>query len=210
MSETDQVRQRYARREQTISVDRYSLLDECVLRSVHERQLAFARWIRECDIKPLASKRIIEVGCGTGANLLDLLRLGVAPENLYGNELLEERCVRASRLLPSGVTLLPGDATALELQAGSFDVVLQSTVFSSILDDAFQQRLADAMWSWVHPGGGVLWYDFIYDNPHNLDVRGVTLRRLKDLFPDGAIKFWRITLAPPDCPAYSSLMVSPV
>ena len=60
---------------------------------------------------------------------------------------------------------------------GSVDIVLASTVFSSLLDDAFQQRLAAAMWQWLRPGGGVLWYDFTVDNPRNPDVRGVPLRR---------------------------------
>lgn len=197
MSETDEVRLRYARRKLTAISDRYSLIDETVLRSVHERQRALARWVRECGIAPLAARSIIEVGCGTGSNLLDLLRLGAAPENLCGNELLQERCVQARHLLPTAVRLLPGDATTLDLPTGSFDVVLQSTVFSSILDDAFQLRLAECMWRWVRPGGGVLWYDFIYDNPRNPDVRGVPLRRIAELFPQGVVTNWRLTLAPP-------------
>ena len=60
-----------------------------------------------------------------------------------------------------------------------------STVFSSLLDDAFQQRLADAMWRWLKPGGAVLWYDFTVDNPRNPDVRGVPLARVRALFPQG-------------------------
>ncbi len=75
--------------------------------------------------------------------------------------------------------------------------MLQSTVFSSLLDDAFQQRLADAMWAAVKPGGGVLWYDFTVDNPRNPDVRGVPLRRVRELFPGGELRARRITLAPP-------------
>ena len=79
----------------------------------------------------------------------------------------------------------------------SFDVVLQSTVFSSLLDAAFQQQLADSMWHWVRPGGGVLWYDFVYDNPSNPDVRGVPLQRIRELFPHGRVNARRLTLAPP-------------
>ena len=43
----------------------------------------------------------------------------------------------------------------------------------------------------------MLWYDFTYDNPSNPDVRGVPLRRVKQLFPAGRIKWKRVTLAPP-------------
>jgi hypothetical protein len=74
---------------------------------------------------------------------------------------------------------------------------LQSTVFSSLLDDTFQQRLADVMWSWVRPGGGILWYDFIVNNPWNPDVRGLSVARVRQLFPAGRLEFRRLTLAPP-------------
>ena len=70
-------------------------------------------------------------------------------------------------------------------------------VFSSLLDDAYQQRLADIMWRWLKPGGAVLWYDFVYDNPSNPDVRGVPLKRVKTLFPQGRLDVRRVTLAPP-------------
>ena len=41
--------------------------------------------------------------------------------------------------------LVHGDARTLD-ELGSFDIVLQSTVLSSILDDEVQQGVADAMW----------------------------------------------------------------
>jgi hypothetical protein len=70
-------------------------------------------------------------------------------------------------------------------------------VFSSLLEDAQQQRLADAMWRWLKPGGAVLWYDFTVDNPNNRHVRGVPLARLRALFPAGRLRWQRVTLAPP-------------
>jgi hypothetical protein len=118
-------------------------------------------------------------------------------ENLVSNEFLEDRAEVARRRLPGAIKILVGDAAEINLDEGPFDVVYQSTVFTSILDDGFQYKLADRMWAMVKPGGGVLWYDFIYDNPRNSDVKGVPLRRIKDLFPQGKINFWRLTLAPP-------------
>jgi hypothetical protein len=70
-------------------------------------------------------------------------------------------------------------------------------VFSSILDDAVQQRLADAMWRWLKPGGAVIWYDFAVDNPRNPDVRGVPVARVRQLFPQAEFEVHRVTLAPP-------------
>ena len=51
--------------------------------------------------------------------------------------------------------------------------------------------------SGARPGGGVLWYDFAFDNPRNPDVRGVPVSRIRQLFPEGAVLARRITLAPP-------------
>jgi len=111
--------------------------------------------------------------------------------------LLPERFAQAMQALPSGVTLMQGDASLVQLPDESEDIVLQSTVFSSLLDGPFQWRLAQTMWRWVRPGGGVLWYDFTVDNPRNPDVRGVPVARIRELFPAGHVQYQRITLAPP-------------
>ena len=192
--EPDAVAERYARRTAT---DRYSVLKPDVWQTLQERQRALLALFARIGWADLASKRLLEVGCGGGANLLELLRLGFAPEHLSGVELLPDRHAQARRVLPAALALHAGDALRLDLPAASLDAVFVSTVFSSLLDDAFQQRLADAMWRWARPGGGVLWYDFTVDNPRNADVRGVPLARVRQLFPHGALQARRITLAPP-------------
>ncbi len=192
--EPEAVAERYARR---AAGDRYSLLKPDVWQTLHERQRAMLALFARLGWNDLSTRRLLEVGCGGGANLLELLRLGFAPEHLRGAELLPARHAQARRVLPEAVVLHAGDALLLDLPAASQDAVFVSTVFSSLLDDAFQQRLADAMWRWVAPGGGVLWYDFTVDNPRNPDVRGVPLQRVRALFPHGEVRARRITLAPP-------------
>jgi SAM-dependent methyltransferase len=193
--ETDAVRDRYARR---VEADwRYHRLNPSALWPSQERERGIARMLRERGWTDLNDRRLLEVGCGTGGNLLEMLRFGFRPEHLSGIELLEGRHTQARACLPAAVTLTLGDALVAHLEAASQDVVLQSTVFSSLLDDAFQQRLADAMWHWLKPGGAVLWYDFTVDNPRNDDVRGVPFSRVRRLFPQGRITQRRVTLAPP-------------
>jgi len=195
-NEIDEVKDRYQRRK-FLSASLYDPLSTSICMTQQEKERAIIRWLIWSGLAPVKDKLLLEVGCGSGSNLQQMLRLGFQPENLKGNELLTERVSVARRMLPASVEILPGDATVLDLQSESFDIVFQSTVFSSILDDQFQQVLADRMWSWTKPGGGVLWYDFIYNNPANHDVKGVPVRRIKTLFPHGDLKIWRITLAPP-------------
>lgn len=192
--ETAGVAERYARR---AAPGRYSLLQPDVWQTVQERQRAVLQLLRQRGLTDLARLRLLEVGCGAGGNLLEFLRMGLAPQHLAGAELLPERFAQARALLPAAVELWPGDASQWAVEPASRDIVCQFTVFSSLLDDGFQQHLAQAMWSWVAPGGGVLWYDFTIDNPRNRDVRGVPLRRVQALFPQARVWHRRLTLAPP-------------
>jgi SAM-dependent methyltransferase len=192
--ETDAVAARYARR---ADADRYSPLMPDVWQLLQERQRALIRTFKQQGLHDLAALKLIEVGCGSGGNLLELLRLGFMPENLQGIELLPDRHAQARHVLPPATPLWLGDACHAPIASESQDLVLQCTVFSSLLDEAFQQQLAHAMWRWLRPGGAVVWYDFTVDNPRNPDVRGVPLRRLHSLFPAARISHQRVTLAPP-------------
>lgn len=194
MNEPQAVAERYARR---TGSDLYSPLRPEVNRLLQERQRALLALLARAGVVSVGDLRLTEVGCGSGGNLLELLHLGFAPQHLRGIELLPDRFEQARERLPAAVQLSLGDATQADIGPGSQDLVLQSTVFSSLLDDAFQQRLAHAMWRWLKPGGAVLWYDFTVDNPRNRDVRGVPLARIRQLFPQGAVTARRVTLAPP-------------
>lgn len=194
MNEPQAVAERYARR---AADDRYSLLRPDVWHTVQERQRAMLRLFARQGLSDLSTVRVMEVGCGAGGNLLELLRAGIRPEHLSGVELLPERYEAARAVLPAAVVLQSADALAIDVPPASLDIVFVSTVFSSLLDDDFQQRLADTLWRWVRPGGAVLWYDFVVDNPRNRDVRGMPLRRVRALFPQGRVSASRVTLAPP-------------
>jgi SAM-dependent methyltransferase len=190
-----QMAQRYARREARQGL--YSWQRPEVLHMVHERQRALVQLLLAQGLTDWAALRVVEVGCGAGGNLLELLRLGFAPQHLSGIELLADRAAQAREVLPQAVAVVHGDAAQQPLPPGSVDVVLQSTVLSSVLADESQQALADAAWRWLRPGGGVLWYDLRVNNPRNPDVRGIGARRLRQLFPDARIQACRVTLAPP-------------
>lgn len=185
---------RYARR---AAPERYSFLQPDVWQSVQQRQRAMLALFARAGWTSFADKRVVEVGCGGGGNLLELLRLGFAPEHMTGIELLPGRFAQARHMLPGALRLIEGDAIAAPIEPGSQHLVLQSTVFSSLLDAATRTALAAAMWHWLAPGGAVLWYDFTVDNPRNPDVRGVPLAEVRALFPQARIVARRVTLAPP-------------
>ena len=196
--ETRAVEARYARRDGELDALRYSLYaNAAALQAQQQRLRAMARLWRAHGWASLADRTLLEVGCGSGGNLLDLLRLGATPRLLGGIELLPERATAARALLPDGVTVLEGDACVVPVADASQQAVLAFTVFSSLLDPGYRQQFARTLWRWVAPGGGVLVYDLVANNPHNPDVRKLPLDELRELFPRARLHSRRLTLAPP-------------
>jgi len=188
MTEAESVRARYARRAPKNDPALPLFLDE--------RERALRQWIRKSRVNP-RDARVLEIGCGSGENLATLIRLGFTPAHLAGVELIGERLAEAKRKLSAEVHLVCGDALEMRFTPDSFDVAMLFTVFTSLLDETYRRSLAAHVWRLVKPGGGVLWYDFCFDNPQNPDVRGIPVKDVRALFPEGAMRVRRITLAPP-------------
>jgi SAM-dependent methyltransferase len=196
--ELEQIRERYLRRER-FGRDAfvYSLLRPDQYMPQQEKERVYLSILSRFDPAAIKTMKVLEIGCGGGGNILQFLRWGFPPENIKGNELLADRCAQARHILPAAVEIIEGDACGLRLPDQSFDIVMASTVLTSILDKSFRVQLAKKMWSLVKPGGAVLWYDFIYNNPSNADVTAIPRRQLLELFPEARALTWKVTLAPP-------------
>lgn len=194
MDELEEIKARYARREPTGSI--YGMHNNDAFFALHQRDAVMRNLLVGVRPEGFEGLRVLEVGCGSGMNLLRFLQWGVAPANLFGVDLLPERCEAARLHLPAAATVLEGDAAELSFDE-PFDIVLQSTTLSSILDVDLRRRVAETMWNLTAPGGAVLSYDFAVNNPRNPDVRKVTVPELRTLFPEGDMTARRVTLAPP-------------
>jgi 2-polyprenyl-3-methyl-5-hydroxy-6-metoxy-1,4-benzoquinol methylase len=196
--EIDNIRERYRRRDQAQGALPAGSLFQVYRCMVHqEKERAFLKILSRFGYAAIQSKTVLEIGAGFGADILQFLRWGFLPENITVNDCLPDRCAHARKILPIGIRVIEANALDLDLPEGSFDIVLVSTVFTSILDSEFQERLATKIWVLVKPGGAVLWYDFIFDNPANPDVKGMPRRRVLELFPQAKVSMRKITLAPP-------------
>jgi SAM-dependent methyltransferase len=164
---------------------------------IQERERAVVDVLARQGYLPLAEQTVLEVGCGTGDWLREFIRWGARPDHLTGIDLLPERIAEARRLCPPRVRLECASATALPFKRAAFDLVLQATVLSSVLDQEVRHAIAREMRRVVKPAGLILWYDFHMDNPRNRDVRGIRRREIQALFPDCRLELRRVTLAPP-------------
>jgi ubiquinone/menaquinone biosynthesis C-methylase UbiE len=164
---------------------------------LHERERRLLGLLSRHGFEPLDTKKILEIGCGNGDFLRDFIKWGARPENLSGIDLLPERVSEAVHLSPKAMDIQQGNAAVLEFADESFDLVLQSTVFTSVLDLNVKRRIASEMCRVLKRDGLILWYDYHMDNPRNADVKGVTYREIHALFAKCEIHLERITLAPP-------------
>lgn len=144
----------------------------------------------------LGDCRIADFGSGTGARLREMQRLGADAKNLHGIELSKFRLSYAREQYPS-FQMVEGDCVATPWKDGGFDIVMNSTMMSSVLDDSVARGIASEMRRVLKPDGFLLWYDFRFDNPSNLNVRGYDRDRISGIFEGWDIRLQLLTVAPP-------------
>ncbi len=194
--ELERVRAAYARRKANVPLGRYDRIQAAQLLALQEREQAVADLLRRGGIESLRGLRILDVGCGMGAALRQLLDYDAEPARLFGLDLLRERVEGARKLAPH-LQFSCGNAGQLPFPDGSFDLVLQFAVFTSILDPTLKRAIASEILRVLKTRGSFIWHDFIYNNPANQDVRGIGRSEIQRLFPGCSIQLRRITLAPP-------------
>ena len=186
----------YDRRARAVDADIYALSQPAAALSYMSSRRLATRMLHKAGVFPTAASQCLEIGYGSKGWLPDLIGWGVPSARLHGVELDDARARVARELLP-GADLRTGDASALPWDDGAFNLVIVSTVFTSILSVPMRRDVAREIVRVLAPGGALLWYDFSVNNPSNPHVRKVTRAELRQLFPDLRGKMQSVTLAPP-------------
>jgi ubiquinone/menaquinone biosynthesis C-methylase UbiE len=175
----------------------YSWFNGAHLFRIHELERRILVLLKRSGFQSLREKKILEIGCGSGYWLREFTKWGGSPNNMIGIDVVPARTQEARRLCPQGMTIDYGNAAELSFPDSTFDLVLQFTVFSSILDVATRQKAASEMIRVVKPDGLIIWYDFFVRKPGNHAVHAITRGEILQLFPRCHIDLHRISLAPP-------------
>ncbi len=197
--ELARIKAEYHRREATpVIFRRYHLENAATRLNLESIHCAIRKTFHSHGIVSLAGKRILDIGCGNGSWLRRLVEsYGATQEQCVGIDLMEEHIATASTISPE-MEWHVGSADALPFTNASFDLLLCFTVFSSVLDEILSEAIAHEMWRVLVPGGFLLWYDFVYNNPRNPAVHGISEKRVRALFPsDADVDVQHIILAPP-------------
>lgn len=197
MSDLQRIEAEYERRAgSTTYRSLYSVFNAGNLHAIHSRERALMSLLRKNKLSDLSNVHLLDVGCGSGGELLRWIGYGVRPENCAGIDLMPDRISSARSRLPASVQLQQADASRLEYPNATFDIITQFTVFSSILDGELKKTIASEMLRVLKPTGCIIWYDF-WINPKNKQTRGIRMTEIRSLFPNSSVLGKRVTLAPP-------------
>jgi len=143
---------------------------------------------------------VLDVGCGSGGSILNLLRLGFNPLNIFGLDILEERIREGLKIFPN-INLKRGDASKMEFLDNTFDLVFSSTMFVQITDDDLSEKIAAEMLRVAKPHGYIILADWRYSKPGSLHYKALSKKRIFHLFcvssRSEVCGVYRGTLVPP-------------
>ena len=196
--ETDLIRmkQEYADRKTRLAgMKLYSRFNPAYLYAMQHRERDLLRLLKQNLESDFSQKAILEIGCGSGGVLLEYLVNGAGSNNLFGLDILFDRLNEAKSKIPEA-SILNANGEYIPFKTSSFDLVIQYTAFSSILNDSLKKNMAREMLRVLKASGLIIWYDF-WLNPTNNQTKGIKPPEIKKLFPNCHFDFHKITLAPP-------------
>src|SRR5256714_6136399 len=130
---------------------------------------------------------VLDVGCGTGENVLYLAELGIAAMGVDGapTAIGKARAKAKQRGLTAQFEV--ADALSLSLPNGPFDTVIDTGLFHVFADEE-RDRFRDSLSRVIRRGGTYFLMCFSDQQPGDWGPRRVTQAEIRAVFSDG----WRV------------------
>lgn len=145
---------------------------------IEERDRFLREFLSAHDLLRGSDRVALDLGCGSSTLLPDSLEFGTR----LGIDLLFELLggARDSGTL-DGVAC--ADGAAMPFPDSSFDVVVISTVLSSVPTAEARRLIGKETTRVLKPGGSVVWYDMRVPNPSNKNITGINRKEIERIFP---------------------------
>jgi SAM-dependent methyltransferase len=146
--------------------------------------ICLVRAVQKAGIDPCAV-RVLDVGGAGGGSVLPWLELGACADQLVVVD-AEPARIEQGRQTLRGVEFICADARQLDIPDDTFDVVMESTMFMTLPDDAVAKAIAWEMIRVTKPGGWLMLRDWSMPRSRDPSYAPLTHQRLRRLFAVGA------------------------
>lgn len=194
MDEINRIKQVYDERYKTAKID-YNSLVPMNNYFVISREKSLLQLLYKYIGTDISKIKVLDVGFGSGGDILNLVKYGFEVTNVSGVEVLTGQVKKLKEILPSANLQLTESFT-LPFKDNCMDLILQSTVLSSILDFNSRKELAGEMYRVAKPDGKIFSYDIRIFNPWNKNVTKIDKTEINKLFPQAKTAFYSTTLNP--------------
>src|SRR5437667_9996653 len=104
LSEENRIREAYAQRRKSTQ-GTYSFFNPSYVLHVQERESELLCMLAHREVVPLETRRLLEIGCGTGHWLRAFMQCGAQPEIVYGVDFMQDRLEQSRRVYAEGVCM---------------------------------------------------------------------------------------------------------
>ncbi len=125
--------------------------------------------------------RILDAGCGIGDKVGYLIMLGFLQNNIVGIDLFPDDLAIAKKKY-AGVKWIDGNCNRMEFADESFDYILASTLFSSVLCLETKKSIATEFKRVLKRTGKIIWLDLNEKTKIQGKLCGLSKRNIVDLF----------------------------
>ena len=192
--ELDAIRQTYQRYEREGRYRSWDRGNPGNARIEGDRDQVLVNLLRQC--LPTTGGRVLDLGMGDG-QLADVARRADLPIGSWSGVDLDPRAVQAAAAAAPWGHFIEASGDRLPFDDASFDVVVASTLFSSLPSKRLAEAVVAEIGRVLKGGGWLLWYDLRYRNPANPGVHGIGRDNVRSLFPGWTTDLASITLLPP-------------
>lgn len=145
----------------SVTLERYAMFHDYPRYVIHSRENAVVKLLLLSlfNFDHVSYKSVLDIGCGDGFTLRELLRLGIRPSNCYGIDASEDRIKDAKEYSAPSMQFVVGDAKKLPYKDKTFDIVTLFTLLSSVISKEERKQIISEAKRVLAPNGIIIVYE---------------------------------------------------
>ena len=160
--------------------NRDNLLNKDVLFQYLARSKCFINSISKLSLDRNLS-RIIDIGCGSCSDLINLVSFGFNQRNLYGVD-INNSDINFGKTNYPNLNLSNQNAMLLNYEDSFFDLTMESTMFVQLSNRDISKKIAEEMIRITKSKGYILLIDWRYGKLNNPKFLALNKKRVKEIF----------------------------